>query len=329
MLALDGVAACGEDEDGGTTDEEIPEGEDRVNDIGDKVQDEVDAQDQARTRTASRPSRGWCEPADGQHHPAAEHVIVTDPVDVAVSGKDRDMAVAMTRTSTSPCRGCGKLVDGDAAFCSVCGTRQIPDRPMPVRVTPGETERLARSTNAWMLAVLAAMAMLLVGVGMVAGTVSATMTGDVSGDGADADAAETMDAYAPYAEEWAEKHDHVADEASGDDANGLATAAADARLWIGTYRGDLGALAASAEGGSALLYEELVGIFDQRAAVLAAIEATATAGGDGEAAAADDVAALEALDQRADATTCEIVDVMRAEGDDPDEHVTPGMGISC
>jgi hypothetical protein len=47
-LALTGVAACGEDEDGdgGTTDEEIQEGEDRVDDIGDEVQDEVDAQDQ-------------------------------------------------------------------------------------------------------------------------------------------------------------------------------------------------------------------------------------------------------------------------------------------
>jgi hypothetical protein len=239
------------------------------------------------------------------------------------------MAVAMTPTSTSPCLGCGRLVDGDAAFCPVCGTRQIPDRPAPVTDMPGETERLARSTNAWMLAALAAMAMLLVAVGMVASTVSATMTGDVSDDGADADAAETMDAYAPYAETWAEKHDHVADEASGDDPKGLATAAADARLWIGTYRGDLGALVASADGGSALLYEELVGIFDQRAPVLAAIEAIATAGGDGEGAAADEVAALEVLDQRADATTCEIADVMRAEGDDPDDHVTPGMDISC
>jgi hypothetical protein len=239
------------------------------------------------------------------------------------------MAVAMTRTSTSPCFGCGKLVDGDAAFCPVCGTRQIPDRPMPVRATPGETEGLARSTNAWMLAALAAMAMLLLAVGMVAGTVSATMTGDVSGDDVDSDAAATMDVYAPYAETWAEKHGHVADEASGDDPNGLATAAADARLWIGTHRGGLGALAASADGGSALLYEELVGIFDQRAAVLAAIEATATAVGDGEGAAADDVEALEVLDQRADSTTCEIADVMRAEGDDPDEHVTSGMDISC
>jgi hypothetical protein len=238
------------------------------------------------------------------------------------------MAVATRRSPTTPCVGCGELVDGDAAFCPVCGTGQIPDRPAPVTDTPGETERLARSTNAWILAALAAVAMLLVAVGMVACTVRATMTGDV-GDDDDADAAETMDAYAPYAETWAEKHGHVADEASGDDSNGLATAAADARLWIGTNRADLGALAASADGGSALLYEDLVGIFDQRAAVLAAIETSATAGGDGEGAAADEVAALEALDRQADATTCEIADVMRAEGDDPDEHVTSGIDMSC
>lgn len=240
------------------------------------------------------------------------------------------MAVAMMRTPTSPCLGCGELVDGEAGFCPVCGTRQIPDRPMPVRATPNETERLARSTNALILAALAGIAVLLLAVGIVAGRVSATMSGDGDGgDDADADAAETMDDYAPYGETWADKHGHVADEASGDDPNGLASAAADARLWIGTHREDLGALAASAGGGSAVLYEELVGIFDQRAAVLAAIEATATAGGDGEGAAADEVAALEALDQRGDATTCEIADVMRAEGDDPDEHVTPGMDISC
>ena len=72
-----------------------------------------------------------------------------------------------------------------------------------------------------------------------------------------------------------------------------------------------------------------MGTFDQRASVLAAIEATATAGGDGEGAAADEVASLEALDQQADATTCEIADVMSAEGDDPAEHMTSEMDVSC
>ncbi len=239
------------------------------------------------------------------------------------------MAVAMTRTPTSPCLGCGELVDGDAGFCPDCGTRQIPDRPMPVRATPAETERLARSTNAWILTALAAMAALLLAGGIVAGRVSATVTGDADGDDADAGAAETMGDYAPYAETWADKHDHVVDQASGHDPNGLATAAEDARLWIATNRADLGALAASADGGSALLYEELVGIFDQRASVLAGVEATATAGGDGEGAAADEVATLTALDQQADATTCEIADVISAEGDDPGEHMTAEMDVPC
>jgi hypothetical protein len=48
VLALGGVAACGDDEDGdgGTTDEEIQEGEDTVEDVGDEIEEEVDAQDE-------------------------------------------------------------------------------------------------------------------------------------------------------------------------------------------------------------------------------------------------------------------------------------------
>jgi hypothetical protein len=237
------------------------------------------------------------------------------------------MAVAMRPTPISSCLGCGELVDGDAAFCPVCGTRQIPDQPMAT--TRVETERLARSTNAWILAGLAAGALMLVAVGMVTGMVSATMDGLAGGDDADVEAAETMDAYAPFAETWADKYGHITDEASGDDPNGLATAAEDARLWIATNRGDLGALAAAVDGGAAPLYEELVGIFDQRAGALAAIEATATASGSAQGAVADEITALEALDQRAAATTCDIVDVMRTEGDDPDDHMTSGMGVSC
>lgn len=209
---------------------------------------------------------------------------------------------------------------------------------MPVMDTSGETERLARSTNAYLLGALAAVALLLIAAGMLAGRLSATMPDDASddaagddaaGDDADAEAAETMDAYAPYAETWDEKHEHIVDEASGDDPNGLASAAEDARVWIDANRADLGALATSADGGSGPLYEGLVEIFDQRAAVLAAIETTASSGDDGDGAAADDVAALETLDERADATTCEIADVMRAEGDDPEDHVTAAMDIAC
>ena len=47
-LALFGAAACGDDEDtdGGTTDEEIQEGEDTATSIGDEIEEEVDAQDE-------------------------------------------------------------------------------------------------------------------------------------------------------------------------------------------------------------------------------------------------------------------------------------------
>jgi hypothetical protein len=237
------------------------------------------------------------------------------------------MAVAMRPTLTSPCLGCGELVDGDAAFCPACGTRQIPDPPMATARV--ETELLARSTNAWIAAGLAAGALMLLAVGLVTGIVSATMDGVAGGDDADADAAETMDAYAPLAATWTDKHDHITDEASDDDPNGLAAAAEDARLWIGTNRADLEGMAAAVDGGSVPLFEELVGIFDQRAAALAAIEATANVSDSAQGAVADQLAALEGLDQRAEATTCEIVDVMRAEGDDPDDHATLGMGISC
>jgi hypothetical protein len=254
-------------------------------------------------------------------------VIDTDPVEGPVGGKDRGMAVAMRPTLTRPCLGCGQLVDGDAAFCSACGTHQTQYRP--IATTGPETERLARSTNAWILAGLVAGALMLAGVGMVTGMVSATTDGLAESDDGEMDAAEAMDAYAPVAETWVDKHDHVTDEAGGDDPNGLATAAEDARLWIGTNRADLGALAAQVDGGSVPLYEELLGIFDQRAAALVTIEATATAGGDPQSAVADEVAVLAALDQQAAAATCDIIDVMRAEGDDPDDHVTGGMGISC
>ena len=47
-LALGGIAGCGDDEDGdgGTTDEEIQEGEERLDDAGDEVEEEIDAQDE-------------------------------------------------------------------------------------------------------------------------------------------------------------------------------------------------------------------------------------------------------------------------------------------
>jgi hypothetical protein len=249
------------------------------------------------------------------------------------------MTVTLDRTLATPCLGCGELLEPDATFCPECGTRHLPDRPMPVRGTPADTDRLARSTNLWIVAALGAVALLLVAVGMLAGTMSATMASDdgVSGDGGE-DAAATMDAYAPFAETWAEKHSNVVDEAAAvgpveldglNELNGLATAADDAGVWIDTNRADLGTLAATADGASAPLYQELVGVFDQRAAVLGEIEAIATAGSVGADAVSEELAALDELDLQADAVTCEIADVMRAEGDDPGAHITADMNVIC
>lgn len=74
------------------------------------------------------------------------------------------------------------------------------------------------------------------------------------------------------------------------------------------------------------LYAELVEIFDRRAVALAEIEAVATAG-DGSA--ADQMAQLAALDARADGVTCAIADVMRAEGSEPADHISPEMHVTC
>jgi hypothetical protein len=46
LAALGGAACSDEDGDGGTTDEEIQDGEDTVDSIEDEVEQEVDAQDQ-------------------------------------------------------------------------------------------------------------------------------------------------------------------------------------------------------------------------------------------------------------------------------------------
>ena len=42
--SLTGAACSDEDGDGGTTDEEIQDGEDTVDDVGDEIEEEIDAQ---------------------------------------------------------------------------------------------------------------------------------------------------------------------------------------------------------------------------------------------------------------------------------------------
>ena len=239
------------------------------------------------------------------------------------------MPATLTPTEAGPCLGCGELVQADAAFCPTCGTRQVADRPMPVSVDPEETRELERSTNAWLLVVLAVVAALLLGVGIILGwVVASTGGGDGDGGSSDGATAAAMDAYAPIGGDWMDKHVHLAEESSGDDANGLAAAATDARLWIDVNREDLGVLPTLVEGEAAVLFADLVTVYDERSLLLADIEATATDGG-GEVATADEMVALDELDGRADAAVCGLADVMRAEGDDPDEHVTAAMDVAC
>jgi hypothetical protein len=204
---------------------------------------------------------------------------------------------------------------------------------MPVTIDPAETRALERSTNVWLLAAVAAVALLLLGAGIVLGGLVAS-SGDGDGDGGDGDGsadgptAEAMDAYAPIGGDWMDKHVHLAEESSGDDTNGLAAAATDARLWIDVNRPDLGQVPTMVSGDAAVLFDELVDVFDARSAVLADIEATATEGG-GEVATADELVALDELDSEADLVVCELAEIMRAEGDDPDDHVTQEMDVVC
>jgi zinc-ribbon domain len=236
----------------------------------------------------------------------------------------------MDQTTLRRCTACGSLVEAGANFCPECGTRQIDrdHRPEPV-VAVAAVPDAPSAPVMMILAALAAAALLLaLAVGLVIGRIGSALGGVASG-GSDGDAAAAMDDYAPVAEGWQDKHERVADQGASDDSAGLAVAANDAGAWIDVNQGDLQAAAAAADSASAALYDQLLAIFDRRAEVLADIEAVATEGGTGLGAASDELGELAVLDQQAAAATCEIADVMRAEGDDPADHITPGMHVTC
>ena len=227
------------------------------------------------------------------------------------------------------CKACGSLVEAGSNFCSECGTRQIDEehRPEPV-VTPVPDADHPSAPILLMLVILGAAGLLLaLATGVVVGGVGANLGG--FGGGGDGDAADAMDDFGPVAEEWRDKHEHVADEGSGDDANGLALAANDAAAWIEVNEADLRAAADSADGTSAPLYDDLMGIFERRAEVLASIETTAAAGGTGLGAAAGELGELDILDQQATATACDIAEVMRSEGDEPADHLPSSLRAAC
>jgi len=239
--------------------------------------------------------------------------------------------MTMAPTTLRRCTACGRIVDGGANFCPECGVRQIDHDHRPEPQVGGQVA-VPDAPNPPVLMILLALAvaalLLALAAGLVIGRVG-TALGDLGSSGGEGDAADAMDAYAPLAEGWQDKHDHVAGQGEGDDSAGLAVAATDAGAWIEVNRGDLQALADGADGDSDTLYDQLVAIFDRRAEVLADIEAVATEGGTGLGAASDELGELAVLDQQAEATTCEIADVMRAEGDDPADHITSGMNVVC
>ena len=230
-------------------------------------------------------------------------------------------------------------MEPDANFCPTCGTRQADGIPRPAEpqvdheppaavVTPVD-DAVAAHTTAWLLVAAVVIAVLLLVSGVFVGRLLGGVGGAGFGSSADGPAAGAMDRYAPIAEGWEAKHLHVAEQGEGDDAAGLATAAHDARAWIDVNDETLTGAISAVPGAAGPLYRQLLDVYGQRVAVLGDIERTATAGGTGLGSAADELGELDALDRRADGVTCSIAEVMRGEGDDPADHVTPAMGVVC
>ena len=250
------------------------------------------------------------------------------------------MTLTSELTTVRRCTACGDTVALEANFCPTCGTRQADGIPRPVEpqvepeppavaapVTPVDEATAAHAT-AWVMAAAVVAAVLLLALGLLVGRLFAG-NGRPGGASAAAPAARAMDRYAPIAEGWEAKHLHVAEEGAGGDAAGLATAALDARAWMDVNGEDLTAAAGGVRGPAGPLYRQLLDVYARRFTVLGDIERTATAGGTGLGSAADELAELGALDQQADTVTCSIANVMRTEGDDPADHITPAMGVTC
>jgi hypothetical protein len=245
------------------------------------------------------------------------------------------MTMTADVTTVRSCPACGEVVEVEANFCPACGTRQVDAtlRNPPPEPAAADPTRPPSVTPAWVFVAGLTVMFLFVAVVLLAFRLIAAGDGDGSatstaptGDGSAADA---VDRYAPIAAGWETKHEHVADEGDDDDSAGLATAAHDAYAWIDVNGEDLTAIASGVTGEGAEPFRELVGLYSRRYTVLSDIEAVATAGGTGLGSAADELAELDALDGQADSLTCELMSVMRAEGDDPADHVTPEMNVTC
>jgi len=124
-----------------------------------------------------------------------ESVIqVTSTVTARAGGKSAGMTTAM-EPAAGWCLGCGTRVTVEEVFCPMCGTRQVPDRPMPV--DRGEdAERLVRSTNAWLLAAIVTGTVLLLVAAILAGWFGAAVSEDDDVDRIGRGAAESVEDHA-------------------------------------------------------------------------------------------------------------------------------------
>jgi hypothetical protein len=108
-------------------------------------------------------------------------IQVTGTVTARAGGKSAGMTTAM-EPAAGWCLGCGTRVTVEEAFCPTCGTRQVPDRPMPVDGLGEDSERLARSTNAWLLAAIVIGTVLLLVAAILAGWFGAAVSEDDDAD---------------------------------------------------------------------------------------------------------------------------------------------------
>ena len=226
--------------------------------------------------------------------------------------------MAIATGLTVHCSACGAEIplEARANFCPACG--------IPLNPVAEDTDHARRSANRW-LALLAVV--VVAGVLALGAFVWRLIRSVDPGDGGAGPAAEAMDEFAPVAEDWIDRRDHITDEANVGDSDAVLLAVDDAVAWTDVAVEDVAEVAAGVDGDSAPLYQQLVVIFDGRLDALRSLEATGGATATSAWVAGE--AQLDALGAESDQLICQIAGEMRDEGDDPEAHVTPAMNVDC
>jgi predicted RNA-binding Zn-ribbon protein involved in translation (DUF1610 family) len=226
--------------------------------------------------------------------------------------------MAIATQLTERCSACGAEIplEARANFCPACG--------MPLNAVAESTAQARRTANRGL-----AMLVLLSVAGVLAlGLLMWRLTRAFDpGDSGAGPAAQAMDEFAPVAEDWIDKRQHITDEAGLGDADGVVLAVDDALAWTEVAVDEVAHVADGVDGNSAPLYRQLVAVFRGRLDALHSLEPTG--GATATAAWTAGEAQLDALGAESDDLICQIAGEVRAEGDDPDAHVTPAMDVDC